>query len=216
MPNARLLHISMLVLSLTGCRMLYATPSDGYGATPSPLDEPEWLQGEEPEWLEGEVRRDYDAEELSAFENGEFDVDDPFAFWDADADGTLTRAEFDVAIANLYDGWDQNGDGLLSEAELQAGVWGTWDADGDDIVFQDQWTAPWFDDTHGSFATWDRNANDVLTRLEFGQVWEQDDLDALWDADGDARITRREFGDQLWATWNLDDDVYITRNEMGW
>lgn len=60
---------------------------------------------------------------------------------DTDGDGELSHSEFEERFAALgdFDSLDTDKNNVLSESELNAGVFGRWDANNDQLLDQDEW-----------------------------------------------------------------------------
>lgn len=80
-----------------------------------------------------------------------------FGEWDTDADGTLSRAEYEAGVAShdeadkfgtwddRYTAWDEDADGMLTADEYNTGLWTTFDADADGTWNEDE-AAAWEED----------------------------------------------------------------------
>ena len=172
------------------------------------------------------------------------DRDDTFGFWDADADARLTTQEIEYGFgedlwadrdvdadgllddgelaahygdSDLHADWDTDGDSYLGDGEMLAGVWESWDFDGDGVYRNDElaafasaWDVSWSD--------WDRNADAALTRSELESGFAAAGVFEEWDGDADGRLTRSELSRGyagLWRDrWDSDRDAFLSRREL--
>jgi Ca2+-binding EF-hand superfamily protein len=104
-------------------------------------------------------------------------IEKKLASADADHDGKVSRAEFDVAAKNRFTAADANGDGTLSQQEMAdsprvlqrnqrmaEAVLHKMDANGDGKISRDEYLAA----AKQRFAKLDRNGDGVLTRDDRG------------------------------------------------
>jgi len=84
--------------------------------------------------------------------------DSRWSTWDGDADGKISKTEFDTASSTwgdapggvdkngLFDTWDADKDGLLDNNEFRTGSFSTWDADRNNTIDNNEYTAGngWF------------------------------------------------------------------------
>lgn len=141
-----------------------------------------------------------------------------FNAWDANADETVTEAEFTAGFtgAGLYNQWDADRNQMLNEDEFHTSVFSLWDADRSGYVEQDEYT------TYGNAWNVGGDLNefstvagddDLLSEDEFGGAIGQTNLYETWD-EAEAGITEGEYAGGLYDTWN-DEDAGLEEDEFG-
>jgi hypothetical protein len=106
--------------------------------------------------------------------------------WDTDASGGLSREEWSAGIESgtMFDDWDADGNDAIDQDEFAGGLFGRFDADGDDELTPGEWE----DGIDRWFA-------DSTLDLDF----------ARWDADGDGSVGSEEFRDGFRTTGLYDE-----------
>lgn len=142
---------------------------------------------------DGAERTDAGNREMNQAGEGQMSARDMHADWDRNEDRTLSEEEY---TAGLFDAWDRDGDGGISRFEYDRAT-NTWASEQD----------------FPPFAEVDTDEDKVLSQNEFGDVVDESDLYASWDASGDQGVDADEFDAALIAVWDVDEDGALGQDE---
>lgn len=159
-------------------------------------------------------------------------------FFDANGDGSVTRAEFDTAAAERFARMDANSDGKMTREEFRAyvkdrrsehraGKFRKIDANGDGKISKEEFTAHKMQRIEQRFARLDEDKDGAISQDEFangrhygrkcGQQGHKRGAFRRMDRDGDGVVTREE-SYQAWSGWfdriDANHDKVVTRKEI--
>lgn len=114
-----------------------------------------------------------------------------FRQYDADRDGTVTRAEYDAARDAQFRATDRDGDGALSQAEYVAEYEGRLRAEYGERPLDDAFRRA-IEQAHRRFRAIDRNEDRGISRAEYDMVANRTFTQA--DSNGDGIVTAADAG----------------------
>ena len=124
--------------------------------------------------------------------------------------------------AGLYESWDANGDDALSAEEYEAGLYATLageDGELSEQEYDDGLSRLRGEDAGAAFGDVDGDGDGVVTEEEFTSAYEPT-LYSEWDADGDGALTAEEFERGWFGIVDADGDGTVTGDEYapfaGW
>lgn len=138
--------------------------------------------------------------------------------WDADADAELTEAEFGEGFGGVYDTWDGDADGALGWDEFETTTYDWWDVDDDDRIGEDEWntvTTAWTVDGYewGAYGDYDTDGDGYLGTTEYGEFFNEEAWNGVWDLDDDGVVGRDEAADTFFDLFDGDDDNLVDGEE---
>ncbi|SHI29238.1 hypothetical protein [Wenxinia saemankumensis] len=148
--------------------------------------------------------------------------------WDTDADGSLSRDEWNTGIdqSTAFTDWDADSSGMIESAEYAGGSFDRFDMDGDGTLTTTEWDDG-IDRAFGEqgadldYATWDANSDGTLDRDEFTAGYESQGMfDTMrTDAQFDTTMTglsQDEFNTSMFDAMDANDDDMLSQDENTW
>ncbi|MEE2859658.1 MAG: PRC-barrel domain-containing protein [Pseudomonadota bacterium] len=136
---------------------------------------------------------------------------------DIDQDGNLelSAVEFDGLGREVFATWDADGNQIVDENEFYGGVYDAWDADNDGMLTQIEYDTgwnTWFSDVDPiGYGDLDMDADANLMENEFATGLGGTNLYDTWATGGD--LGEEQFVTGLYDVYDADDDMAVTQAE---
>ncbi|MGR3248729.1 MAG: PRC-barrel domain-containing protein [Paracoccus sp. (in: a-proteobacteria)] len=136
---------------------------------------------------------------------------------DIDQDGNLelSAVEFDGLGREVFTTWDADGNQIVDENEFYGGVYDAWDADNDGMLTQIEYDTgwnTWFSDVDPiGYGDLDMDADANLMENEFATGLGGTNLYDTWATGGD--LGEEQFVTGLYDVYDADDDMAVTQAE---
>ncbi|MDT0643640.1 EF-hand domain-containing protein [Zunongwangia sp. F363] len=141
-----------------------------------------------------------------------------FNDYDTNGDGYLDADEVAGTYQNDFSNWDTDADGSLSDEEFSNTTFGNTDANGDDMIDEDEWNAgntSMYGNYSGdnTFADYDTDANGTIDSDEWSTGYADSNWYGTYDADTSGSVTEDEWNTGLYNDWDTDADGMINEDE---
>jgi hypothetical protein len=122
---------------------------------------------------------------------------DAYDAWDANNDDYLSKDEFCAGIMRegVFDKWDFNNDNVLEPEEYGNSIFEIWDENNSGYLEEAEWyeySDSWFDRNY-NFSEWDTNDDGIVSRSEFTEELDENDVLDTWNWDDDDGLDETEF-----------------------
>lgn len=138
--------------------------------------------------------------------------------FDANADGTLDRTEFDEMNNDGFSNWDSNRDEVINDREFYDRTYRNLDANQDNQLSQDEW-GDGYDRMYGDYLDtnkynqFDANSDGFIDNDEYYEGFRDTDFYNSYDKDGDKSLTREEFNAEVYDRMDQDRDGSLNQKE---